>query len=456
MRFLTHLVLIHRINGPAMEVEPPSVGFGSGGFGSDGEAFRHLARIRSRDGSVSHKESRAGAADIPRYNHRTHEEVVEFLRFHGTSADGYFGYDKVHVPSLSSILQERIPGWFGGDPELDMRIVFGQPLYNQGRTSVYNIVDLPDKIIKYYAYCFDPVHDPIDSVVVETYFANRVALLDPSLAVAVDFYSGSVRDSYPNNKIKEPYCDPIEHENGEVEFVDPRIRYLIMPKVGLSLFHYMYISPDQRVDFIKGMKLGGQMIDLLQRLHSLNIMHGDAHISNFAFSDDTNKKLILIDFGRAELLDPKYQSSVDVGTFCTGKPWLDVYTGKWEMQSCKPSFRDDVYRAVQMIAMAIHGMPHYELLQRYILSSEIEMMKKYKEIKETAMFWEFGYLHINVARGHLQTVREHLATISQLTIEDHPEAPYTKPNYDGIKHHFKAIISTLTGTAIDDPHIFDL
>ena len=402
---------------------------------------------------------RSGAIPIPRYNHKSHAEVVSFLEYYGKSSDGFFGLDKVHKPSLSRIMRETVPGWLAGPTvavNRDLEIGFGKTVYFRGHTGVYEIIELPNKIIKYYSFCYEPSVDKIDAVVVETYFANRVAIADPSLAVPVDFYSGSVGNTSPNSKIPNAICNSYDDDDGNEIPVFPRIRYLIMPKVGKSLYQYMIdFDIGQGIDFVTAMKLGGQMIDLVDRLHAMNIIHGDAHISNFAFTDDTNTKLILIDFGRGQLLDPEYQRTVDLSTFCDNIDWLHPYTGKWEMKNCKPSFRDDVYRAVQMVAMSLYGMRHFNTLNGWLSYPGIKR-EQYKRIKNSGDFWEFGDLKLQLQDPHADTIRTHLREISRLTVEDHPEAPYTKPQYGLIKDQFGEIISVLTGTRKDDPLIFDL
>ena len=415
---------------------------------------RNLSRIKARLAPII-EGWRSGSVPIPRFNHRTREEVVKFLEYYGKSIYGYFGLDKTHRPTLTDAKTETIPGWFF-NKAFDVTATLGRTIYKHGQTGVYELRELPNKIIKYHAYCYDRKYDPIDAVVVETYFANRVALADSRLTVRVDFYSAFTRITTVSPKIEDPNCPDLVDDNGNfISTIRPQIRYLIMEKVGLSLDEYMRAQKYGTIPFIIAMKLGGQMIDLLRRLHAQNIVHGDAHAGNFAFSDSSNKKLILIDFGRAELLDAEFQAAADPATFCPDEFYsMHVLQGWWEMRLCKRSFRDDVYRAIQNVATSIHGTDHIMFLKSLMTRKGFP---KYIEIKSEAKFWEFDDMPLVVVDPeHSDTVRGHLMKISALTVEDHPEAPYTKPKYMEIMDQFKEIISVITGQSKDDPRIFDL
>jgi hypothetical protein len=397
---------------------------------------------------------------VPRFDHKTQKQVVEFLSFYGESTDGQFGTDKVHKPNLNSADQENIANGIitpisHGDVTIHLVM---PPIYKAGHTGVYNIVDHPTKVIKYHAYCLHIDTDPFDATVVEAYFMKRLAEAD--LTLNVDYYSGYVSErgtlTEADRKIKDVSCP---------WGVTPHIRYMIMDKVGPSLLTYMSTGGRARIPFLEAMKLGKQMIELMKKLHNLNIIHGDAHMGNFAFkTDDPSSGLILIDFGRAKIVDEVPPASMP-SSACR---MLHPFAALWEMDGCKVSFRDDVYRAVQMTAMSLYGMYHFNYLNSLITRLKVGDPERnanlnpafneieYRRIKREADFWELGPT-INLRWVLRSTdeptrvqIRNHLKTISELTVA--PTQPYAKPDYDAIIAHYDAIIAILTPPIVAGPH----
>ena len=401
-----------------------------------------LANYRS--GSAVHK-------PIVRFDHATRDEVNEFLQFYGDSEDGQFGLSRGYLPNLKSGRLQLIPGGVLSAQEQNelIHLDYKTPIYKKKNTGVYRIAGHLKKVIKYHAYCFDPMDDPYDAIVVEAYFMNRLATQDPGLTLKVDFYSGSVSTPPALLPGEVPKILDMTCFDGK----PPHIRYMIMDEVGPSLVQYMLTRPDGRIDFLEAMRLGKQMIQLLQRLHHLNIIHGDAHWGNFAFElDPPLSKLILIDFGRSQFVEegatepPRWK----------GCDYLHPYTALWEMDSCRVSFRDDVYRTVQMTAMSIYGMIHYQILETMLKEPDSRApeddwakhrarVRSYREMKEKADFWELGddlkleSINLSVNAGR---IRPHLMKISSLIVD--PPTHYSKPDYDGIIAEYDAIIAILS------------
>jgi hypothetical protein len=398
---------------------------------------------------------------FPRFDHATRKEVNEFLKLHGDSVDGEFGLDKTHKPDLSWEFGELIPGGvLSADPAQDYAIALRQaPIYKQAHTGVYDIVRHPEKVIKYHAYCFDSKTDPYDAIVVEAYFMNRLADKAPGLTLKVDFYSGYVSTPPALSPGRVGKIPDMTCPGG----VQPHIRYMIMDRVGPSLIAHMQAGRDRRIPFLEAMTLGKQMIQLMQRLHKLQIIHGDAHMGNFAFESDVEgSKLILIDFGRSQFVE-EGAPEPDRVKDCQ---MIHPYAALWEIDGCRVSFRDDVYRAVQMTAMSIYGMIHYDYLgmltripdlatrgDPHVERDYSARVKKFRRIKNSANFWDFGGLFdLNEKIGSsaasvdsIPRIRPHLMTISRLIVN--PRNHFSKPNYDGIIDEYDAIIAILSPPA---------
>jgi hypothetical protein len=333
------------------------------------------------------------------------------------------------------------------------------PIYKQGKTAVYNIDGYDNYVIKYYTFCYDSV-DTFDPVVIE---ATLMKLLEPlsicpkilHISAPTTVFKSHIQEN-DLGKVEQTTCD---EDNGQGGYNGP-IRYMIMEKVGRSVNQIMKESPGGRLPFRRAIEYGIQMIELLEKLHSHNIIHGDAHIGNFATIRNDENRLILIDFGRARYAGPReIAKAYNRKDFCTGSDWIHPFTGKWEMRECKPAFRDDVYRAVQMTAMAMHGSRHFE----YLYSLSQWNLREYKRIKNSGDFFNLPEMRFKVKGGPEEVLPElslrdrvgrihqskfdqiidHLNRVSAEAVRENMIDPYEKPNYRQIIKEFKGILDNL-------------
>jgi serine/threonine protein kinase len=240
-----------------------------------------------------------------------------------------------------------------------------------------------------------------------------------------------------------------------------------MDEVGDAIEEYMFkIKPTYRFSFLPAIKLGGQMIELVKKLHSFNIVHGDVHLGNFAFrSPDSFTDIIFLDFGRAHFVGPKdvekdlpkQTGSVD---FCEERKRIYHFlASKWEMMGCKPTYRDDVYRAVKMMGFAMWGGPFQHKLESLIRDSDNRAL--YVKIMHEADFFTTNAFRFYLGPPMIPSQYSHdvaglLGKISHLASHENPENPHEKPNYKAILDHLKEIIIKLEGIRFDDPNIFQL
>jgi hypothetical protein len=196
------------------------------------------------------------------------------------------------------------------------------------------------------------------------------------------------------------------------------------------------------------------MIELIKKLHSFNVIHGDAHLGNFATRLRNPDELMFIDFGRA-----KYVGAQDIekaknngGKFRSNKEFFHPFIGKWERQDCKPAFRDDVYRAVATTAIIIHGSAHIKYLKvlPHFSKDLIKQIKdtgnllnlpqlRYKDSVENAYVLEELLVEkvSGISGGRLGEIQKHLGIISALAVHEDPQDPYHKPDYDLIIDEFQ-------------------
>ena len=365
--------------------------------------------------------------------------------------------DKVPSPELWSESIEYVPKWLvneeyqGSEPGL---IHIRKPeIFISDRTGVYFVSELPNKVIKYYKYCKN-IFEPIDATVNEGFFMSLLA--DVNIAPHFYYYSGYIDEPYESTDSSK-----ISHSKCKAG-AKPHIRYLVMDEVGEALEETMFKFRDARFSFLTALKIGGHIINLIKTLYDFHIVHGDIHLGNLAFRfPQDQSEIIFLDFGRARIVGiDDLESDAANESFCTGKMRYDQMVSKWEMRSCKPTFRDDLYRGVQSIAYAIWGVNLRTELESLITA---ETIKIFEHVKDSARFFNSRSLGFSISTrvpSHtVEYITRKFDRISQIAIQENPSDPNEKPDYDGILDNLKAIIRYMyrtQGLQVDEENIFKL
>ncbi len=326
-------------------------------------------------------------------------------------------------------------------PQRALGIVKLGSILGVSRSSVvYGIADFGEQwTVKYTAYCPDDFSgspdgftDPIDR---ETYFLRLVNEQAPAIAFRHLFSSGSVTQPDEFGKLRDVYV----HCFGEAA----KVRYMITERMTISLYQVLGIQEKIRLRAAALYTLN--TVRLLKQLHGLNIVHGDIHLANILL-DFAPLHQVLIDFERSTF-GPKYADEISVkdnppsAQSLRCHPFLSV----WEVRRERVSFRDDIFRAIQMFAIMVHGeeycdrmyqmcndRSHGEQLQHfYRIKSEMNIfdlrMKVHRmdgELDEP----EFLISQVpEVNPGNELVVRKMLEELLQNVRA--PESPFEKPNY---------------------------
>ncbi len=391
-------------------------------------------------------------------------DLDKLIRQHASSLRDEVGLERVApVPYLWGIRQERIPRRLIDSsgrtriigPANYVRIHLESALYVSATTGVYTIREMPGKVIKYHVYCAGSDYDSIDPTAVEAFFMEKLG--PTGISPNVYYYSRALIGtfSYVGHlpKTTEVKCPSLRFH--------PRTRFIIMERVGLSLYKYMSSLPGGRVPIIEAMRMGIAMIELVQELHEQNVVHADLHLGNFAFAatrEGEKRRLRLIDFGRSRVI-AKRDMSVPVcksASIVTAHP----YRTKWAMRLCKPTFRDDVYLTVQMVAMLMYGAFHYTYLAEF---ARIDL-PGYIDMRDRAGFFEFTkgitkkmtIESLGVSRDKSMLIRDRLAIISREASVENIANAHAKPRYDVIVKQFQSIVQILAGPVEDDSYLYDL
>ena len=336
-----------------------------------------------------------------------------------------------------------------------------KPIYLQGATGVFGMVapglgTRKKFVLKYRLECEDwtNLRTP-NSVIQEAWFMSQLA--PKGMTTPAVYYSDpalNVRE-VPISGIKKLEKTSCEESRGD----KPVIRYMISEKAGRDLHDFLFRKSPGRTEptFQDKIKIAGQMILYLERLHALNIVHGDAHTGNWIVENGVVK---MIDFGRSKIIT---DSELDANQ-CRMKPASShLWNTKWEMRWCPYSYRDDVVQAVFMLGIMLHGynfQKYVEYLEKHL--DEHARMKNgaiYFDYQPSAGFVvdssvpksEFSVAELLVGRDDdtVKAVREKLDTLSSLASND-AIAIGEKPDYEGIKKALGAILYAVDGLRSDN------
>jgi serine/threonine protein kinase len=144
---------------------------------------------------------------------------------------------------------------------------------------------------------------------------------------------------------------------------------------GKSLFHLMRGS--DRLHFIDAIMIGSRVLYNLWLLHeNARIVHGDLHSANVMLVPiPGGYEVKLIDFGCAS----RYRR--DLPTTPVHRPgfWYSYMLTSWQMMGFAWAARDDVARAIQLIAQAMNPLNEYRKLENEIEKYGFEPMIRWKE-----------------------------------------------------------------------------
>lgn len=250
-------------------------------------------------------------------------------------------------------------------------------LVGSSRTSaVYTIEDSSQQwVVKYSMYCPGIMVDPIER---EKNILKIVNSLEPDIAPKYLFSSDPI--SYPGTAGK------VRNRSIQCRYGSAEIKYIITERMTVSVNHA--IENGVRFPIANAAEITLQTIRLLRRLHSVYIYHGDIHPGNVVLK--SGDKFGLIDFGRADIGPTQDDADAFVPhprVSCHGM------FSMWESRNELVSYRDDIFRAIQMLAQLIHGNAYTHALgsicNKYAHLSDYT---HYLQLKETGNFFDTSIL----------------------------------------------------------------
>ncbi len=259
-----------------------------------------------------------------------------FLNLGWTRTDEH-GYPRLRASAMSGISSaELVPEWVFPERRIELH---PQPLFSNALTTVYAIVGHPHWVLKYHMYCRSS-ESPVNDNLRESFFLNLVSKRFPEITNQYKYISAPA--------IGSKVCPD--------GFTLSTTRFIISSKVSETL--WSLVSRHGRLNFVVAVRFAIQVFEMLQKLHSLHIVHGDIHAGNVAIKPGTGgRELLLIDFGRAAVVPTNNMKTIILPN--EPKVKCDGQLSPWEsLGATQPSylsFRDDAFRALILTGFMIYG-----------------------------------------------------------------------------------------------------
>jgi hypothetical protein len=282
-------------------------------------------------------------------------------------------YD-VFTPDLGTSNSEESPI---GD------LTFQQIVYRGRYTIIFSVLENPKIFIKYQANC-DEIGRANDT---NTPLVHPL-LTDHWFSTDAGKHGLSVRTLFVSppalmcrRQRGKCYFDG-EHDIYDACFKSwGTLRYMIMEKSpGLDLFDIRAGFAQGVVPFHTAMSIGAVLIENLRRLHEdAKVVHGDIHCGNIMLEPDLShqniKVLKFIDFARSF---QAYEPGAWPANVVHEREYYDhFYYTHWQAEGYAWSFRDDVMKAIQVIATIMNTYEYTEF-EESIMKEGFESQQEYK------------------------------------------------------------------------------
>ena len=232
------------------------------------------------------------------------------------------------------------------------RVELGKLRIVSDRALVYTIVGNPDIVVKYMHDCGRP---PVFSrlsphpLLLESWLTNQAASL--GLAPRILFVSPPARWPTVFGSSPKTGFDLNPVEQLQCHLADSTIRFAIHEKLQARTLRVL-INRGIIVDSRHALKIAIALIHGLQKLHSLNIVHGNLGIDRIAITPGDRRKIYFVNFSKASYTD-RFGASIRGGRN-PGYHLDKSYTqSPWELAGSEDysyTKRDDLFRVIQIIA----------------------------------------------------------------------------------------------------------
>ena len=161
--------------------------------------------------------------------------------------------------------------------------------------------------------------------------------------------------------------------------VGTQVRLMVTELAGVSLSEYLFWlreSVDWSTNARRTVSLVIPVVQMLEVIHDKGVLHGDIHRSNILFKspiwdpskiDPNDTSLVFVDFEYAVF----FPSEINTETRTEPGHRNPVLLSHWQLANWRMGRRDDIYRALEILADSLNLRIYWEHLQA-VLSSGLE------------------------------------------------------------------------------------
>ena len=229
----------------------------------------------------------------------------------------------------------------------------------------------PVRVGKYMSNCYAQESLGIDEDELEKEYNFLLALnntgitpnvyeLVPSQQLAGCFYYVAISGFVMQNP---QMCQWSNLTSMTLELLGPELGDMYRPPHGANSTGWIAEVVDEKsaLGFAKGvLSVGVKLVSQVSRLHSFGILHGDVHPSNVAFLlkpegqpyDPVDDQIVLFDFDSAQLIEANPDAPIAKRRM---RALREVLLSPWHLRNERLGRRDDVFRALQVVAEGLTG-----------------------------------------------------------------------------------------------------
>ena len=222
-------------------------------------------------------------------------------------------------------------------------------------STVFYVAGRPDLVIKYELFCGAVGH--IHPLLRDYWY--QAQLIDLGITPTVHFVSPPVRPTFPLTA-KLGLSSSLEALTVCFEKPTSAVRYMVMDRVGDSLYSLMDASPRGQVPFKQAIAICAETIRNLEQIHKRGIVHGDIHPGNIVAMNPEGTRYGLLDFGTSFFAADNDGKLEHIRQPLSRVTYL---MSPYALMGSRVSFRDDVFRAVYSAAVVMNGQPYLDYVQ---------------------------------------------------------------------------------------------
>jgi len=249
----------------------------------------------------------------------------------------------------------------------------GARIHSGFATTIFRVIDRPDILIKYQVQ-FERLSSSVHPLLRDAWLmdeAHEHGHLSPRV-FAVSPPSLLCPKQVGKCAFKLP-----ERQYRLCQLHHCTVRYMVMERFEGHSLHRLILTGRRKLSV--ALVIGIHLMHKLRDLHmTAGVVHGDIHTGNVLIVKDgsaVNGVLKFVDFGCA------FPYSTDMPTDPENPSgfWYDYLLSSWQMRGFAWSARDDVARAIQIIAQLMHPPDAYYIYEKKIERSGFYNMMRWKE-----------------------------------------------------------------------------